>query len=96
MRPRDIGRVLMGHFAADRAQISAAVEAQLKSLASESNVFRLVSIPDIETGALGAATEGSDVRGHPLSDAPAAIPASVRPRRPSRAAGGSSALRRSS
>ena len=82
VRPRDIGRVLTGQFIADRAQISAAVETQLKSLATESAGFRLVSLPDIETGALGA-SESSNSRPRPLSNPPSSpptvIPSSVRP-----------------
>ncbi len=78
VRPRDVGRVLVGHFVGDRAQISAAVEMQLRALANESTRFRLVSIPEIETGVLGAA-EVSDSRLHPLSNPPTVIPAALHP-----------------
>jgi hypothetical protein len=79
LRARDLGRILKGHFAADRAQISAGVEGQLRALANESRRFRVVSLPEIETGALGGAFEVSGARSAPASDMPVAL-ASVRRR----------------
>ena len=80
VKPRDVGRVLRAHFAADRAQINAAVEAQLRALANESRAFRVVSLPEIETGTLGGPLDTSDARISSLPELPSVPPSDPKAR----------------